>query len=505
MTTPELPVETPPRKSAEVDYNNFFVWTNYFFFVATLALYGSSGFPALVNGTTLFLYGLLVAQVQIFLFFERKQRNAFVLVLVFVLTVFYYLRIFTLAWSDDFYYSGVLNRIRPATVDDVNYTLFFVFFANIAIFMGIVLSRRLVRQRIDAAPKRDSLDIKRAVLLLGLAMAYGFYTAFMSPFLPGIAQRGLGYLSILLDLGGYIPFGVIYLTAADTRVFRIRRVLVRRSALYSFAFILLQVGVAALQLSVGSRSALWSTIQMIFLSMLALGRFSVSRKMVIAAGLVIALSIPLFTIGTLSREIRARQGADLSLSVQRRLLTENIGTLFQGRAPVRLLVPMFDRIGYLDMSVDLIKNAGDYRRVVNVPYYLKSLVDNNTPGFDVFNVPKVANALNYVSNNLPLKRIDDFYQSDQLNVYGEYYDLFGGWLSLPAVFAAAFLLQAIYSRVRGRSALATSIWRYFVISLFFEWLLSFGMDWLFLDATRGFVVWYMLLAIIDRKKVLRFA
>src|SRR5947207_195397 len=64
--------EQRPKTSAEVDYNGFFVKTNYLLFAGTMAFYAWAGFPSLVNGVTLILYGLLVAQVRVFLAFEKR-------------------------------------------------------------------------------------------------------------------------------------------------------------------------------------------------------------------------------------------------------------------------------------------------------------------------------------------------------------------------------------------------------------------------------------------------
>ena len=55
-----------------------------------------------------------------------------------------------------------------------------------------------------------------------------------------------------------------------------------------------------------------------------------------------------------------------------------------------------ERIGFLDFSLDMIANAASYSTIINLKYYLKSIVDNIlTPGFDIYDVPSATHALDF--------------------------------------------------------------------------------------------------------------
>jgi hypothetical protein len=497
---------TTARPKSYIDYNSLFSAINYGLFGATLLFYSVMPLPELVNSTTLVLYALSLVQVQLFLYCEKRQRNPFVLVLVFSLTAFYFPRIITLYWNDIYYVNTVLSRLRPATVGDVNHTLLFMLFANAALFLGLMASRQIITPRVVPAPERSGVNIKLALILLGVALFYLFYTVLIKPLVIGVEERGLRFLGLFEDPSAFIPIGMIFFLASSEKGQKSSAPFtVQKKSLYALVFGVSVVSLVLFKLVGGSRAALFGMIETIFFTLLALGRYHVSRKAIAAAAVLLVLSLPVFVIATYSRAIINSQGAHVSIDQQSGDLIHTVAEATHEIDITRMLVPIFERTAYLDLTVDLIKNSKEYRKVINLPYYFESLVDNTTPGFDVFNVPKASNALVHVYEGAPLIRLADFYQSDQFNVYGEYYALFGGWLSVPAFFVVAFLFQSIYSRAKGRSPLATIIWRYFVIVLYFSWLLSFGTDWLILDATRGFVAWFVLLTMVDAKKTFSFA
>jgi len=64
-----------------------------------------------------------------------------------------------------------------------------------------------------------------------------------------------------------------------------------------------------------------------------------------------------------------------------------------------LLPKIFDRVGFLDFSSEIIANSKHYSNVINMTSYGKSIVDNIfTPGFDVYDQPKISNSLRFVYN-----------------------------------------------------------------------------------------------------------
>lgn len=484
----------------EVDFNELFTALNGILIAGTLAFYGSVEFPPLVNGSTLILYSFLAVEIQLFLLYERRHRSPFILFLAFVLILFHFPRILTLYWNDVYYDNRVLLRLRPTTVPDVNNTLLFMFFANMAIFIGICCAQLTVKERTIGRVGRREVKIKTVLVLLGLALVYQFYTSFVTVLLMGVEERGLRYLGLLADPSALILIGLIFFLADSA--WREKTMTASQRGGQSGYALLLAIGITsfvALKLVIGSRSAVLSIVQIMFITLLALGRFKISTKAVVITGLAIALSIPAFVFATLSRSMRVAQGTDISLVKQREELLSAVPSALNGDM-IRILIPVFARTAYLDYTIDLMKNSREYKEVINIPLFFESVVDNVTPGFDVFDMPKAANALSHVYDGAPLVRVGDSYNSDQFNNYGEYYVLFGAWLAMPAFFVVAFIFQAVYLRVRCKSALASVVWKFFVITLYFSWLISFGTDWFFLEATRGFLMWFVVLAVVDRRR-----
>jgi hypothetical protein len=107
-------------------------------------------------------------------------------------------------------------------------------------------------------------------------------------------------------------------------------------------------------------------------------------------------------------------------------------------------------------------------------------VDNIlTPGIDVYDQPKISNALHFIYMEMgqPSKeRSSEDYQSDQLGVYGEFYDLFG-FACLPVLFAGAYLLKHIYATLRSANPFALMMKRIVLLFVFERIIDSFGVDW----------------------------
>ena len=62
------------------------------------------------------------------------------------------------------------------------------------------------------------------------------------------------------------------------------------------------------------------------------------------------------------------------------------------------LIKQFDRIGYLDMAIETITYSKTYEPILNFSYYLKSIIDNLSPGVQVFNVALSGQAKQFIFN-----------------------------------------------------------------------------------------------------------
>jgi hypothetical protein len=248
------------------------------------------------------------------------------------------------------------------------------------------------------------------------------------------------------------------------------------------------IGYIIFQMLNGSRSGMLAAIQLMLFASLACGVYRVKKKVLAFAAVLIMLSIVSFTVTTYMRAINfGQKKIDYAKTFEE-------GYKYAGKMnfdfdnSLKLLVPVFDRIAYLDFTVDMLKNSDEYRPVINVPSGLASIVDGMTPGFDLFNAPKLANALSGVyryDSAIFLRSHDRAYQSDQFNVYGEYYVLFQGWVAMPVFALVAFLFKRVYLNLPSRTFFEQKVWQTFVLATYASWLISFGFDWIIIYTTMG--------------------
>ncbi|MCK9380231.1 MAG: hypothetical protein M0P95_04080 [Sulfuritalea sp.] len=487
----------------DVRIGTIFILLNVIVFISTLIFYGTHELPSLANAFTLLLYFFLSIQLHLFLRYERRRPNPFILILAYVLILFYFTRITTLYWHDLASSSGVLERIREPTVEDINHTLAFIFSANLAIFVGLARYSEKYRldQIIETPASIRNMEKNVSVFLL-LLLASSFYTLF-SDSGGGSDSRLLGIVQYLISEHHLFVIGLLILFLPATPSAKNNKCEGRNWTLLLIGLLVLLVVLKTLS---GSRSAILLSVQIVFFCLLAAGKPSISRRSAAVLSAMAFISIPTFAIATYLRIVQA--GAiklefygnllpilGSAVDLVRSDLTDMIG----------LYVPAFDRAAFLDFSVDLIKNSEAYAPVVSITHMFKSTVDAVTPGFDVFDFPLSANAISFIYYGIPsqMSRIDrDFYQSDQFNVYGEYFVIFGGWLSLPIFALVAYIFQKVYSKIKGDTLFQLIVWRFFVLSTFMLWLTSFGTDWIIVATVQNFCIFWIWVYLIKKRYLL---
>jgi hypothetical protein len=286
-------------------------------------------------------------------------------------------------------------------------------------------------------------------------------------------------------LGIFISPPVILLMALA--YFALFRKSLSRPAAYSIA------GLIALELVAhtlsGSRSTITTLIQNIMLAMLAIsGCIKIKRGWFILGSLLtpalLALLIGVFLLSTFNRTHKDPEGGSLSISQALQLAGEASKELGAETELDLILPPIFDRAGFFDYAAEIIAHREQYKEVFNMTEYGKSIVDNLlTPGFDVYDQPKIGNALQFIYEDLgaPSKEmIAEMYQSDQFGIHGELYALFG-YASLPLFFLIAFALKRIYVRVRSPSPFILVMKRIVILAAFIKIVDSYGMDWTIIE------------------------
>jgi hypothetical protein len=159
---------------------------------------------------------------------------------------------------------------------------------------------------------------------------------------------------------------------------------------------------------------------------------------------------------------------------------------------VSIMQKLSDRIGYLDYNSEVIENADKYRVIINPSVYFKSLIDNIlTPGFDIYNQPKIQYLLAYVYQNRqdsPKKSmIENSYQSDAIGIFGESYILFGVF-GLAFIAICAHIFQYILNQLDGFQGFGFYFLKVYVVLIFYELILSFGIDQVLIGAIQGLII-----------------
>lgn len=231
----------------------------------------------------------------------------------------------------------------------------------------------------------------------------------------------------------------------------------------------------------GSRSGLLTLFTLYFISKIAIdGTLKFSKKAIIWVILLSPFFYYTFIIATQLRELEYNQNTVISFD--RLFYAISHTSIEADNQSNSALTLIFDRIGYLTYAADIVSNHAIYSHFINFNYYLKSIIDNCfTPGFEIFNAPKAANSIRYLYLNLPdptIQDVIDTYTSDMFTVYGEYYNLFGGYFSLIPLFFISYLFKTIYLCIYSSNIYKYYLYRALVLLFFHNWLTSFGFDWM---------------------------
>jgi hypothetical protein len=425
----------------------------------------------LVDSNTVLLGLLLCLQTHVALWFERRHRDPFVLLLATWMIIYYQLRIFTLVTLP---FSNVFMRF-PYEPSDSNFALLFIIFANLWLYVGLHAVRlgRGVRVPVgDARPKAPVSVI--AVLLFSILLTY-FGGNFWS---EDNVPRALQFLQLFMNPQLIIQLALVYL------------LLFRRELPPIFAIAI--AGLIGAEMVAhtlwGSRSAVMGFAQVLLLTALAVRGVLQIRLRTAFIGLALAplavgLMVAAFVISTQNRAVRAG-AANLDVSRSLEIAGEASAKLSDSPLLDVVLPPIASRAGYFDYSAEIMAHRERYAEVFTLSAYWRSIIDNIlTPGFDVFDQPRISNAARFVyeAQGRPSKTaVTEAYHSDQYGMYGEAYALFG-FGALPWMTLFAMVLKGLYVRLRDSNPFLLAAKRAIVLLVFVRWIDSFGFDWLLFE------------------------
>ena len=454
-----------------IDLNRILQWLNALIVIATIVAFTQVGGNEYMDGTTVVLAVLLGVQTHLALLVERRRRDPFVFMLAFILILYFSLRLLTLLLLP---FSVVFDRFAYAPSDS-NVALLFILLANMFFYAGLFVVRSRGRLPIDvgawrpAAPLRTWLFVAAAIGLL-----YSRGVLWNPNDSPRLLQVFFAFASqsvvTLMALAYYLVF---------------RR---KMSWQLGAAFLALLILEMIIHTLAGSRSAFVYGLQNALIVLLAVrGSVALPRRAVVAAIVGLPLAIALLVVAFIvSTTVATYRASGVPMTAAGALeASQAAGARLDRQYALEAGLPLiFGRAGFFDFSAEIIAHRRQYEPVVNPSAYVRSVVDNLlTPGFDLFDQPKIANALKFVyaDRGAPSKRAStEEYQSDQLGVYGELFVLFG-YASLPLFFVGGFLIKRAYFGMRAANPFVLAMKRIVTLVIFAEIVNSYGFDWTLAD------------------------
>lgn len=453
------------RNKSGYDLNTLVIIGNFCVCTIAIFLYYNKGDNQYVDIYTVILLCTFGAQNLLILLYEKKKRDPFVLLLMIIALVFYMGRVVTLLYDP---WSLALDR-HSAIPDDLNYSLVFIMLSNASIFLGLSTAGGKIlyknKEFFDGYPANP----RNIIIILLLVIAIGFYISLASD----IIGRFAGYIT-----GVFINLHLIMLLTFIYLAINFKKISNRN---LTILLILIATFIIFTTLS-GSRSALLTLAMLLLLGLLSVkGRIILSKKKILTITILVPLSMILFISATY---IRAIVPSRLVVSSEQLTILKKFD-MFGSKDISLLCRPIFNRMGFLDYSAVLLRNQERYGKIINFQYYFESIVDNVfTPGFNIFDTPRVSHSMSYISRGESVPTHEDImaaYQSDMPTVYGEYYVLFYGYPALIILFVFSFIFKKLYLSIRNKDVFLFYLYRALILYVFYSWLISFGIDWMLLD------------------------
>jgi hypothetical protein len=453
-----------------VDLNDLLTGANLLVAALMVLVFDQTADNPYLDWTTLLLGLLLCAQTQVALWHERRHRDPFVILLASEMIVYYALRLCTITLYP---FSFVFDRYAYTPADS-NRALVFILIANLWLYAGFYFVKFRSDQAVTSAD-RKAVSPGRTVLLLLVAIGVGYSSIHYG--VEDAPSSLASLLSLFIE-----PRTVIMMALAYYLLFRAS--LGKAFTLTIAALIIVEM---ALHTLAGSRGALVGFVESCTIVILAIaGCMRFPRKYlvlgVILSPVIVVALVGSFAISTFNRA--QREGAPFDVNQALTTATESGMDLDVVPGLDLVLAPLFARVGFFDFSAEIIAHRKEYGSVLNLTAYAKSIVDNVlTPGFDVYDQPRTAHALQFLYREwgTPSKEAAvEFYQSDQLGIYGELYGLFE-YASLPLFFLIAYLLKRTFVRLKGANPFTFAMKRVIVLFVFVDLLHSYGVDWVMVE------------------------
>ena len=407
---------------------------------------------------------------------SKKENNQLLVVLSWWCLFFYIIRVITLNYTD---YSNCLKRC-DATATDVNIALVIGIISVICLWVFMRFSRCDRSKNTRLAIRYDHTNVNRALIVYWIAFVINIIAEYELP-LSGIASIVRNFILNINDLL-YLFLAYVILVWKEIKNKEKKWVLI--SLVAYVAFVTLN----------GSRAGFYNIAKMLFFIFLSLGFSNIRKKYIYGLGVLLPVMFAFFIYSSFMRQ----------MNMQKSSLSEKIELVGQASEYAKeldtklLLGPVFDRIGFLDMTTEMVANSNHLKKYVNFETEFKSIIDNAlSPGFDLFDAPKISNIISnsyeFGSNVLFSKTANskEDYHSDELTAFGEAYLLFNVPLCFVFLSVVGIILHKIWKKAISYNNEKTVFLKSMCLYLFELFLSSYGFDWLMLYIVC-FVITYLI-------------
>ncbi|QOY54065.1 hypothetical protein HUE87_09265 [Candidatus Sulfurimonas marisnigri] len=444
------------------DLNSILTFINFLISICICYAFSFVDNNPYINHWTLVLGIILSIQTHIVLLIEKGSKDPFVIIFTFFIIFYYSLRVFTLSLYPE---SHVFDRYEY-DASDSNFTMIFIIISNMFLYFGFFL----IKVKKHFLDKRKEINTKSPSLYIYVFM-------FLILIINIFSEKFSGSLGVLFFLFnpqiGFI-FVLIYFMTYKEKISSFLRICIFLFILSLILFLILS----------GSRSGIVTFIEILMAVLLAVNnniKF-LKKKVYMVFLFSPIIVVMLFFSYSLATTNRATGSSTANFN-DKLTYASSMDLGMDGSKIEYFIAHICGRIGFFDFSSEIIAHREKYIDIFNLSTYGKSIIDNIlTPGFDLFDQPKIANSLVFVYNDYgnPLKsNVASMYQSDQLGIHGELYVLFG-YNSVWLFFLMAYFLKYVYNRIPSNNLFNIYLYKFFILFLFISMIKDFGLDWIIL-------------------------
>lgn len=416
--------------------------------------------------------GILLCTFEILFINKNKDaNNPFSYILSLLMLIGFSSRIITLGMFGE---SPAFWRFNYSVIELNNFIVFLII-ANI--LMHYTFIKSTIKKKYTSLPLKN---IKPNILAIffGLLLLINYGPFFND--LRGLQANFPSLFYVFADPRIYLLFITGFLV-----------VYFKKISLYTKSILILLIFLnILLSLSCGSRSDILYLSLSVFLFLLATENFEIEltfRRLTIFL-IFISLSVLFFSAGSYTRHFGCRQivitdsvvySPELKISkAYHNTFTKSFDNFSYHNSGA--LISLSTRLAFLDYGYDIYANSAKYKNIINIKSYYKSIVDNLlTPGFDIFDQPKIKNTIPFAYNAdgriQPNKLyVAKNYSSDMMTIYGEFF-LFLNYFSYSTFVIVSLVLNKIYYSLR-RNTFTSILASYFILNIFFDLVIGFGID-----------------------------